>query len=94
VRELENVIRSAVDQARAARAELIRPQDLPGRLTKPKTPEFTPPSLRGKVDKVAKQARKAAAHQMMKETGGNAQESARRLSISESYLYRLLREKD
>jgi hypothetical protein len=31
---------------------------------------------------------------MMKETGGNAQESARRLSISEGYLYRLLREKD
>jgi hypothetical protein len=48
---------------------VIRPQDLPGRLTKPKTPESTPPSLSGKVDKVAKQARKAAAHQMMKETG-------------------------
>ena len=92
VRELENVVRCGVELARSARTELIRLQDLPRGLTKPKTFEQAArASLSSKVDEVARQTRNEAAWQMMKETGGNVPEAARRLGISKGYLYRLLR---
>src|SRR5207248_4478567 len=93
VRELENAIKCAAAVARAARADTIRLQDLPGGLTKSKTLEQAPrATLSSKVDNLAKQTRRDEARQMMRQTGGNGPESARRLGISESYLYRLLRQ--
>jgi transcriptional regulator with GAF, ATPase, and Fis domain len=93
VRELEGVIRPAVDMARATGVDTILVEDLPGRLTEPRAAAAAvsdTPTLKN-VTKAGMQARAAAARQTMQETGNNAKEAARRLGISEGYLYRLLR---
>ena len=88
VRELENTIRCAVSLARAAHADVIERPHLPG-LTTVKTSERT--TLKSRVRKTAEQTREEEAQLMMVETGHDGPEAARRLGISESYLYRLLR---
>jgi transcriptional regulator with GAF, ATPase, and Fis domain len=93
VRELKSLVRSGVEFARAGKASEIRLKDLPAGLAERKIIAVAAAERNGpkKARAAALDLLRADAVKIFAETQ-SAKESAKRLGITEGYLYRLLRE--
>jgi transcriptional regulator with GAF, ATPase, and Fis domain len=93
VRELQGIITAAVEFARHANTTEISPKHLPAGLAEPK--RAAAGAIQGNAPKkartVAVELMRAEAVKVFEQTR-NGPEAARRMGISEGYLYRLLRE--
>ena len=90
VRQLEQVLRCAIELARASQSSVVRLQDLPEAVTAPKPQEVS--SLSDKVRTMKKEIRAAEIEQALRETDGSVPKAALLLGLTESYLYRMLRQ--